>query len=172
MIVSLVVAWAENGVIGKDNRLPWRLPADLRYFQQLTTGHTIVMGRKTFDSIGKPLPNRHSIVITRRRDFHADGVDVARSLDEALAMAGGEDEVFIVGGAEIYRAALPLTDRMYVTVVHASPEGDVSFPPFDESDWTIVKSERHERDERHAEPYSFVVMERGEGGRLPVIDGR
>ncbi len=162
MIVSLVVAWAENGVIGKDNQLPWRLPADLRYFQQLTTSHTIVMGRKTFESIGKPLPNRRSIVITRRRDFHADGVDVARSLDEALAMAGGEDEVFIVGGAEIYRAALPLTDRMYVTVVHASPEGDVSFPPFDKNDWTIVESERCEPDERNALAYSFVVMERRE----------
>lgn len=167
MTVSLVVAWAENGVIGKDNQLPWRLPADLRHFQQLTTGHTIVMGRKTFESIGKPLPNRRSIVITRRQDFHAEGVDVTQSLDEALALARGENEVFIVGGAEVYRAALPLTDRMYVTIVHASPEGDVLFPPYDESDWTIVKSERCEPDERNALAYSFVVMERGRvaGGR-------
>lgn len=165
MTVSLVVARAENGVIGKDNQLPWRLPADLRFFRQLTTGHTIIMGRKTFESIGKPLPNRRSIVITRRQDFHAHGVDVAQSVDEAVTLARGEDEIFIVGGAEIYRAALPVTDRMYVTIVHASPEGDVWFPTYDESEWTTIKKERHEPDERNAMGYSFVVMERVSGWR-------
>ena len=165
MTVSLVVAWAENGVIGKDNQLPWRLPADLRYFKKLTTGHTIVMGRKTFESIGKALPNRRSIVITRRKDFHADGVDIAHSLDEALVLSQGENEVFIVGGADIYRAALPRADRMYVTIVHASPDGDVLFPDYDKHAWTTMSTERHASDERNSFPYSFVVMERG-GGRV------
>lgn len=160
MRLSIIVAMSENRVIGRDNQLPWHLPADLKRFKQLTTGHAVIMGRKTFDSIGKPLPNRRNIIVTRDRDFRAGGIDIAHSLDEAIALARHEEEVFIAGGAEIFREAASGADRIYLTLVHANVEGDVFFPDIDWNEWTLVEDERHEADEAHAYAMSFRRYER------------
>jgi dihydrofolate reductase len=130
-IVTLVAAVAENGVIGRGGGLPWRLPDDLRHFQRLTQGHTVIMGRRTFDEIRAPLRGRRNIVVSRNPGFRADDVAVARSLEEALALARGEEEVFVVGGGEVYAQALPLATRMYLTHVHAAVGGDTRFPAFE-----------------------------------------
>ena len=159
-MISIIAALAENRVIGVNNTLPWRLPNDLKHFRRLTTGHAIILGRKNYESIGKPLPERANIVITRNRDFRADGCLIAHSLDAALALADNDPEIFVIGGAEIYRAALAHTNRLYLTRVHAAIAGDTHFPEFDESEWREISRERHERDERHAYAYSFVVLER------------
>ena len=159
-MISIIAALAENRVIGINNTLPWRLPNDLKHFRRLTTGHAIILGRKNYESIGKPLPERANIVITRNRDFRADGCLIAHSLDAALALADNDPEIFVIGGAEIYRAALAQTNRLYLTRVHAAIAGDTHFPEFDESEWREISRERHERDERHAYAYSFVVLER------------
>ncbi len=160
MRISLLFAVAENGVIGRDGDLPWRLPADLKRFKRLTIGHVIIMGRKTFDSIGRPLPKRRSIVITRDSAWHHDGVTAVRSLEEALEQADGEEEVFVVGGAEIYALAWPRADRVYLTRVHAEVEGDVRLPDFDFSDWQLTGSETHPADDRHAYSFTFERWER------------
>ncbi len=159
-MISIIAALAENRVIGVNNTLPWRLPNDLKHFRRLTTGHAIILGRKNYESIGKPLPERTNIVITRNRDFRADGCLIAHSLDEALTLAKNDPEIFVIGGAEIYRAALARADRLYLTRVHAAIAGDTHFPEFDETEWREISRERHERDERHAYAYSFVVLER------------
>ena len=159
-MISIIAALAENRVIGVNNTLPWRLPNDLKHFRRLTTGHAIILGRKNYESIGKPLPERTNIVITRNRDFRAHGCLVAHSLDEALALSRNDPEIFVIGGAEIYRAALAHTNRLYLTRVHATITGDTYFPEFDETEWREISRERHERDERHAYDYSFVVLER------------
>ncbi len=164
MIISLVVAAAENGVIGKNGGLPWRLPADLKFFKALTTGHTVIMGRKTLDEIKSPLPNRRNIVISRTPKLQVAGVERAGSLDEAFALGIGETEVFVIGGAEIYRLALPRADRVYLTRVHAQVDGDTKFPSMVESDWTLAHDERHEADQHHAFAYSFRRYDR----RQPV----
>ena len=162
MIVSMVLAASENHVIGKDGDLPWRLPADLRFFKQLTTGHTIIMGRKTFDSIKKPLPNRRNVVITRQKGLEIEGCDVYNSLGEALKSAVGEEEVFIVGGATIYQKALDLdiADRIYLTVVHDHFEGDTFFEVPKGGKWNEVSRERHAADEKNPYDYTFLVRER------------
>lgn len=162
MIVSLVAAMAENRVIGRAGGVPWRLPADMRFFKRLTTGHTVIMGRKTFESLDRPLEHRRNVVVTRDRSYHApEGVTVAHAFDEAIAIAHGEEEVFVAGGAAIYRLALPRADRIYLTVVHAHVEGDTFFPDFDISEWKFVREDRHEPDERHAFAFSFRFYERG-----------
>jgi dihydrofolate reductase len=135
MTVILIAAVGGNGVIGRDNDLPWRIREDLQHFKQLTLGHTLVMGRKTYDSIGRPLPGRRTVVVTRQPDWSADGVEVAHALDDALKLADGND-VYVAGGGEIYRAALPYADRLELTEVDQSPDGDVTFPAFDRSSWT------------------------------------
>lgn len=155
MIVSLVAAVADNGIIGRGGGLPWRLPNDLRFFKLLTLGHTVIMGRKTWDEIGKPLPNRRNIVVTRDKTREFPGAERAPYLGSALALATAEDEVFVIGGGEIYRQALPMADRLYLTHVHATVEGDTRFPEWDAAHWTIVSEERHEADERHA--HSFTI---------------
>lgn len=160
MIVSIIVAAAENGVIGRDNGLAWRLSSDLKHFKSLTTGHTILMGRRTFESIGRALPNRRNIVISRNPDFRAEGCEVARSLDEALAMTRGEEEVFVTGGGMIYREAWDRADRLYLTVVHAEVEGDTRIPPVLPGRWREVAREEHKADERNEYDYSFVNYER------------
>ncbi|MFQ5703328.1 MAG: dihydrofolate reductase [Gemmatimonadales bacterium] len=160
MIVSLVAAMSENGVIGMKGDLPWHLPTDLARFKELTTGHTIIMGRKTFDSVGRPLPNRRTIVVTRDENFVREGVVTSNSIEQALTLVDGEDEVFVVGGGEIYRLALPLVDRIYLTVVHAELEGDTFFPHIDTTEWTLVRDERHEADAKHGYAYSFQLYER------------
>lgn len=152
---------AENRVIGRDGDVPWYLPADLRFFKRLTLGHTVVMGRRTFDSIGRrPLIGRRNIVVTRQPRFGASGVEVAHSLPQALELAEGEQDVFIAGGADIYRIALPIADRLYLTVVHAEVDGDVRFPEFDTADWELVSETRFEADERHEHAFSFRRYDR------------
>lgn len=155
-----MVAVAENGVIGKDNALPWRLPADLRHFKALTLGHTVVMGRKTFESIGKGLTGRRNLVVSRNPAFRPEGAERAASLDAALAAAGDAGEVFVIGGAQIYRQALPLADRIYLTLVHASPEGDTHFPLPTAPDWTLVSTEPHGADDKHKFAFEFRTYDR------------
>lgn len=141
--IILIAAMAENNVIGRDNTLPWHLPADLKHFKQRTTGHAIIMGRKTFDSIKKPLPNRTNIVITRQPDWSFPGVITTHSIKEAIAAAGDETEVYIVGGSEIYKQALPLANQLSLTFIHESYEGDAYFPEIDFSQWEEIAREEH-----------------------------
>ena len=160
MIVSLIVAMGRNRAIGYQNQLPWRLPADLQRFKQLTLGHHILMGRKTFESIGRPLPGRTSITITRQLDYQADGCLVVHSLTEAitLAAARGEPEVFVIGGADIYAQALPLANRLYLTWVDAEPKADAFFPDFDEADWGKAEDEVREADEKNPYRMRFLTL--------------
>jgi dihydrofolate reductase len=139
-MTSIVAAIARGGVIGAEGRMPWHIPEDLKYFKRLTTGGTVVMGRKTFDSIGKPLPGRTNVVITRRKDFHPEGTEIANSLEEALRNHPG---AFVIGGAEIYRQALPLADRLYITHIREDYRGDTFFPEWNPGDWALVGSEDH-----------------------------
>jgi dihydrofolate reductase len=159
MIVSIVVAIAQNHAIGKNNQLLWHLPKDLKHFKEITSGHTIIMGRKTFDSVGKPLPNRRNIIITRQ-NITIDGCEVVNSLPDALKLAERVDEVFIVGGAEIYKQAMPLTDRIYLTIVHENFDGDTYFPEIKEDTWQETERSDHQADEKHAFAYSFITLER------------
>jgi len=161
MTVSLIVAVSENGVIGKDGGLPWHLPADLKHFKNTTTGHHLIIGRRTWDEVGKPLPGRTMVVITRSRSFSVEGATVVHSLEEALEAAVKDSEPFIGGGAYIYRMALArdLVDRLYITRIHAEVEGDTFFPEIDFDRWTLVSEDYHEADEKNEYPYSFLVYE-------------
>lgn len=165
MILTLVVARADNGVIGRDGGLPWHLPADLRHFKRLTVGKPVVMGRRTFESISKPLPGRQNIVLTRSPDWRAEGVTTVPNLAEAVAAAGLQqgarpEEIMIIGGAAVYADALPSARRVYLTEVHAAPEGDTVMPPFDPAVWRETAREFHAA-EGEAAAYSFVTLERG-----------
>jgi dihydrofolate reductase len=160
MIVSQIAAMSENHVIGNDNKLLWHLPNDLKHFKNTTSGHTVIMGRKTFDSVGKPLPKRRNIVITRQ-PITIEGCEVVDSVEAALALCKDEDEVFIVGGGEIYKLALPLTDRIYLTIIHKAFEGDSHFPEIDEKMWKVASREDHQPDDKNPLPYSFITYERG-----------
>jgi len=161
VIVSIIAAVADNGVIGLRGGLPWHLPADLKRFKKLTTGHHMVMGRRTWDSIGRrPLPGRPTVVVSRDPSFVAEGAQVARSVDEALELAAGADEVFIAGGEAVYREALPVADRVYLTRVHGRFAGDAFFPEFDEGGWRVVVEERREADEKNPHAHTFRVYER------------
>ena len=157
--VTLVVAVAGNGVIGRAGALPWRLPDDLKRFKQTTLGKPVLMGRKTWDSIGRPLPGRRNIVLSTRPGFTASGADVFPSLAAALDACAGEAEVMVIGGAEIYRAALPLATRIHLTRVHATPDGDTRLDlPLD--GWRELSREDHPADDRHAHAFSFVTLGR------------
>jgi len=160
MTLTIIAAMSENRVIGRGGGLPWHLPDDLKRFKRLTSGHHVIMGRRTFQALDRPLPNRVNIVITRRPDFAPDGALIARDLDEALRLAAPDPDPFILGGGEIYALALPRADRLELTIVHAEIEGDTFFPEFDERDWTLLHDERHEADARHAHAYSFRTYER------------
>lgn len=140
MKITLIVAAAENNAIGKDNQMLWHLPNDFKYFKKQTLNHSVVMGRKTFESIGKPLPERRNIVITRNPDWMADDVDVANSLDEVLTYCRDEREIFIIGGANIYKQALPLASKVLLTRVHTNIDGDAYFPTLEPKDWDLVGS--------------------------------
>ncbi len=158
-IISLVVAMADNGVIGKDGRLPWRIREDMRRFKALTVGKPCIMGRRTWDSLPKkPLPQRPNVVVTRDRDFRADGAVVVHSLDEALLRAGDAAEVCVIGGAEIYKAALPRAGRIHLTQVHADVEGDTHLAPFDCENWSETWREDHATADGLR--YSYVTLER------------
>ncbi len=159
MIVSIVVAIAQNNAIGKDNQLLWHLPKDLKHFKDITSGHTVIMGRKTYESVGKPLPNRRNIIITRQ-NIVINGCEVVNSIEEALKLCTGEAEVFIVGGAEIYKQAMTLTDRIYLTIVHQEFDADTYFPEIKENIWKETERQDHESDEKHLFPYSFITLER------------
>lgn len=158
--VSAIVAAAETGAIGKENKLLWHLPDDLRFFKRTTSGHAVIMGRKTYESVGRPLPNRTNVVITRQKDYKLEGAEVVHSLEAALEACADEKEVFIVGGADIYRQALPVADRVYLTRVHADLEGDSYFPRLDNVEWALQSAEHHGSDDRHAYAYTFEVYER------------
>lgn len=167
MLVSLIAAVAENRVIGRAGDLPWRLPDDLKRFKRVTTGHAVVMGRKTWASNGgRPLPARRNIVITRQRDFEAEGAEVVDSLEAALARAADgtgdwqDDRVYVLGGGEIYRQALPRADELDLTIVHAEVDGDVRFPAWDEGAWEETWSEAHPKDERHDHAFTFRTLVR------------
>lgn len=159
MIVSIIVAIGENHAIGKNNQLLWHMPNDLKHFKDITSGRTIIMGRKTFDSVGKPLPRRRNIVVTRQ-DIIIPGCEVVRSIEDGLALCKDEDEVFIGGGAEIYKLAMHLTDRIYLTIIHKSFDADTFFPEIDKLEWKKVKQENFEPDEKNPLPYSFITLER------------
>ncbi len=159
-LVTLIAAMAENRVIGRGGGLPWRLPDDMRHFKRLTVDHTVIMGRKTFDEIKRPLDNRRNVVITRNPDFRPHGATVVPSLAEALALGATEDEVFVIGGGEIYRLALPLADRLWLTVVHAEVVGDTTFPPFESDDWVLVSEEPHAADARHLHGFTIRRYDR------------
>jgi dihydrofolate reductase len=159
-MISIIVAAAENGVIGSDNRLPWHLPDDLRRFKALSLGKPIVMGRRTFESIGRPLPGRLNIVVSRQAGLAIEGVTVVPSLDAAIAAAGPVPEVVVIGGAEIFRQVLPSTQTIHLTRVHARVEGDVSFPELDAAAWREREVEHHAADERHQYAFSFLTLQR------------
>ena len=161
--IALIVAAADNGVIGRQGQLPWHLPLDLKHFKQLSLGHPAVMGRRTFESLGKPLPGRANIVITHQQDWAAPGCEVVHSLAEALELAAtkpGAEVICVIGGGEIYQAALPVADVVYLTEVHQTPEGDAFFPALSPTDWREETRERHEADEKHACAFSFVTLRR------------
>jgi dihydrofolate reductase len=160
MQVSIIVAAAENGVIGAGNRLPWHLPDDLRRFKALSIGKPIVMGRRTFESIGRALPGRTNIVVSRQPGLQVAGCIVADTLDAALAAAQPHPEVMVIGGAEIFRQVLPRTNVIHLTRVHAHIDGDVRFPELRAEEWSEVDSERHPADDRHAHAFTFVTLVR------------
>jgi dihydrofolate reductase len=162
MIVSLIVAVSENGVIGKQGGIPWHLPEDLKLFKQTTMGHTLIVGRKTYESIGRPLPGRNMIVLTRQQDYQAEGCQVVDGVEQALAMAElqGENEAFIAGGAQVYAQALPLAERIYWTQVHAEVEGDTTFPDFEREDWFEQEQRFFPADERHEHAFTFSLLVR------------
>ena len=161
-MLKILVAFDENRVIGKNNTLIWHLPADLKRFKTLTTGHVIVMGRRTFESIGKPLPNRTTIVISRQADLKIDGVIIAHSVEEAILKAKSitREDNFIVGGAEIYTLSLPLADQILVTQLHDIFEGDAFFPEIPSASWEITEKERGITDEKNAYQYSYITYSR------------
>ncbi len=165
-VVSLIVAMDANRVIGRNNQLPWYLPNDLKYFKTVTMGKPIIMGRKTFQSIGKPLPGRANIVVSRNPEFTAEGISVVNDIDDAvklgsdIAFGDGVSEVMVIGGAQLYQAVLPRAGRLYLTRVHASVEGDAWFPALDWAQWVEVAREDHEAEGRNPYDYSFLVFDR------------
>jgi dihydrofolate reductase len=161
--LALIAALARNRVIGRDNRLPWHLPADLRFFKQTTMGKPLLMGRRTWESIGRPLPGRRMIVLSRDPGYQAPGCAVARSLDEAVDLAGSVAEVMVIGGATVYRQALLRAGRLYLTRVEADVPGDAWFPEWNEQDWRLVWEEPHPADAEHVWPYRFQRWERMRG---------
>ena len=162
MTVSLIVAVSSNGVIGRDGGLPWHLPADLKHFKCTTMGHHLIIGRRTWEEVGKPLPGRTMVVVTRSRRFFPEGVFVVRSVEQALELAAEDVEPFIGGGSQIYRIALArdLVDRIYLTRIHAEVEGNTFFPDFDLDEWELISEEHFDADEKNEYPYSFLVYER------------
>jgi len=159
MIVSSIVAVGENNAIGKNNQLLWHMPADLKHFKDITSGRSIIMGRKTFDSVGKPLPKRRNIVVTRQ-DIAIPGCEVVKSIEEGLELCKGEDEVFIGGGAEIYKLAMHLTNRIYLTIIHKNFDADTFFPEIDNKIWKETEREDHAPDDKNQYAYSFITLER------------
>ncbi|WP_115719949.1 type 3 dihydrofolate reductase [Gallaecimonas mangrovi] len=161
MILSLVAAMAKNRVIGRDNDMPWHLPADLKHFKAVTLGKPVIMGRKTFESIGRPLPGRRNLVISRQSDFKPDGVEVFASLDDALVAVADAEEAMVIGGGQIYQQALPKADRLYFTFIDATIDGDTQFPDWDkEEKWKLIKESHSLADQLNAYDLTFLTFER------------
>lgn len=160
MLISIIVAMDKNRLIGAQGTMPWRLPADLRRFKQVTMGKPLIMGRKTYESIGKPLKGRRNIVLTRDRQYSAPGCIIVHSLEESIEASENGEEVMVIGGAQLYRQFLPRSGRLYLTRIEAAFEGDTYFPDFSEEEWTIVFEEKHEADERNPHPFRFQILER------------
>lgn len=160
MRISAICAMSENGVIGKNNQLPWHLPADLKHFKKITLGNPILMGRKTYESIGRPLPGRLNIILTHNTHFQAPGCTVVPSIDEALIAAKEYPELFIIGGATLYQELMPLTQRIYMTKIYQHIDGDTFFPPLDLKQWQQVECTDHEVDEANPYRYSFMIFDR------------
>lgn len=158
--ISIIVAASENNAIGKDNQLLWHLPEDLKFFKRTTSGHPVIMGRKTFESVGKPLPNRRNIIVSRQADLQITGTETFTSIEDALQSCKNEKEVFIVGGAEIYELSLPFVNKLYLTKVHHTFEADTFFKEPDLSDWILLSSEDHYKDEKHAYDFTFLILEK------------
>jgi dihydrofolate reductase len=165
MHIALVVAASENNVIGKNNQLLWRLPNDMKFFKNVTWGMPTIMGRKTFESLGKPLAGRTNIVITRQQDWKPEGAVVVSNLEEAIDIACGTDakEAYVIGGGEIYKQSLPLARKVFLTRVHTTVEGDTTFPELDPKDWKLISNKDFGTDDKHAYAYSFQEWERKEG---------
>jgi len=160
MRLSIVVAMDKNHLIGKGNGLPWYLPADLAFFKKITTGNAILMGRKTYDSIGKPLPNRRNIIITRNPDISISGCEVVDSIGKALSITRDEEEVMVIGGANLFKQFLPDVSRLYITHIEGELEGDTYFPNYDANDWLEISRESYQADEKNKYAYHFSMMER------------
>ena len=165
--LSLIVAVARNGVIGANGAIPWKLPDEQQLFKRLTLGHHIVMGRKTYESIGRLLPGRTTVIVTRQKDYVVPGAIVTHSLSDAINAAARDDEIFVIGGADLFREALPLADRIHLTTVDAEPEGDTFMPRIDLTEWQELASETHDSDERHAYRYRYALYERLVGASRP-----
>jgi dihydrofolate reductase len=160
MIISLIAAMGNRRVIGIENRLPWHLPADMKHFRALTMAKPVLMGRKTFDSIGKPLPGRLNIVVSQDPDFQPEGVTVARSIAAALAAGREAEEMMVIGGASFYAQLLPQAQRLYITEIHHDFSGDAFFPAWNPGEWREIEREDHDADDVNIHPYSFVLLER------------
>ncbi len=162
MILSAIVAISNNNVIGKDNELPWYLPADLKYFKKITINHPVIMGRKSYEAIGQPLPKRTNIVLTQDPYYLSSNILIAHSIEEALALAYDleSDEVFVIGGAMIFEICLPLLDRLYITEIHADFDGDTFFPDWNREEWNLISEEHHSSDKKNEFDYSFKIYER------------
>ena len=160
MIISLIAAMDKNRVIGKDGKLPWHLPKDMKYFRDKTKGKPVIMGRKTYESIGRPLPERTNIIISRDKDYKVEGCIVVHSIDEALKTAGNVEEVMVIGGSQIYKEFLPKANKLYLTLIEADFDGDTYFPEYKIEEWKETVYEEHERDAENQYDYRFVVLER------------
>ena len=158
--LSLIVATDTENGIGKNNQLLWHLPEDLKFFKRTTSGHSVIMGRKTFESIGKPLPNRRNLVISRQENLKIEGVEVFQTLEEAVAACANENEVFVIGGGEIYKQALPITHKIYLTKVHHQFDADTFFPMLEANHWEVLSHEDHQVDEKHLYAYSFIILQK------------
>ncbi|XTP52684.1 dihydrofolate reductase [Niallia sp. Krafla_26] len=160
-MISFIVAMDKNRVIGKENQLPWHLPEDLKFFKRVTMGHPIIMGRKTHESIGKPLPGRENIIVTRNKDYKSEGCTVIHSLEDLRQFANQKnEEVFVIGGAQLFIETFPIADRLYITEIHHEFDGDTFFPEFNESNWTLVSKEQGVKDEKNPYDYFYTIYER------------
>ncbi|BBB23461.1 dihydrofolate reductase [Isorropodon fossajaponicum endosymbiont JTNG4] len=160
MKLSIIVAMDDNQLIGKNNSLPWHLPADLAYFKKTTTGKAVLMGRKTYDSVDRPLPNRRNIIVSRNTKFKADGCEVVGSINAALSLANGDNELMIMGGASFYEQMVNKVDRLYITEVKGKFEGDAYFPEFDRTQFSELSRDSHQADEKNLHAYDFVILDR------------
>ena len=160
MIISLIAAMSRNRVIGKNNKLPWDMPADMNYFRNMTKNKPVIMGRKPYESIGRPMPDRINIIITRDKEYKAEGCIVVSNVDDALKSVKGNKEVMVIGGAQIYKEFLPKADRIYLTIIDEEIEGDTYFPEFNKDEWKETKREEHKADKKNPYPYTFLVLER------------